>query len=120
VIAIRKEAKITMPNIALAFKQEITRLARKESRTQTSPLRKATAKERKDVAQLKRQFIQLQRELNRIHRIQPTAISTPVTEAETGKGIRFRAKGVIAHRKRLGLSAADYGKLIGITGKTGL
>lgn len=48
----------------------------------------------------------------------PTGITAPVTEAGEGKAIRFRAGGVTSQRKRLGLSAADYGKLIGVSGVT--
>ena len=32
--------------------------------------------------------------------------------------VRFSAKGLRSHRKRLGLSAEAYGKLIGVTGRT--
>ena len=32
--------------------------------------------------------------------------------------VRFTAKGLRSQRKRLGLSAANYGKLIGVTGQT--
>lgn len=32
--------------------------------------------------------------------------------------LRFSAKGLRSHRKRLGISAADYGRLIGVTGQT--
>ena len=33
-------------------------------------------------------------------------------------GIRFSAKSVRSQRERLGLSAADYGKLVGVSGLT--
>jgi predicted transcriptional regulator len=32
------------------------------------------------------------------------------------EGIRFRADGLKSHRARLGLSAADYGRLVGASG----
>ena len=32
--------------------------------------------------------------------------------------LRFNAKGLATHRTKLGLSAADYGKLVGVTGQT--
>jgi DNA-binding transcriptional regulator YiaG len=38
--------------------------------------------------------------------------------APTGQKIRFSAKGLRSHRGALGLSAADYGQLVGVTGHT--
>jgi DNA-binding XRE family transcriptional regulator len=34
------------------------------------------------------------------------------------KNFRFTAKGLISQRKRLGLSAADYGKLVGVSAQS--
>ena len=104
-----------MPNITTIFKQEITRLARKEIKIHTGSLRKATAQERKDIAALKRQITELQRHIKKLIRQQAATTTTPATETEEGKAIRFRKEGVIAQRKRLGLSQADFGKLIGVT-----
>lgn len=107
-----------MPNITSILKQEIIRLSRKEIKTQTSALKKTTLKERQDIAELKRQVAKLQGELKQLLRQLSKGVPTPSAESSEGKGIRFTAKGVITHRKRLGLSAADYGKLIGVTGHT--
>ena len=41
----------------------------------------------------------------------------PAADAASEK-IRFSAKSVAAQRKRLGISAADFGKLIGVSGQT--
>ncbi len=46
-----------MPNIAAALRQEISRLARKEIRSQTVKLRKASAEYRRHIADL-RQCVQ--------------------------------------------------------------
>lgn len=43
-----------MPKITITFRQEITQLARREIRSQTQVLRKASAQLRKDIAELKR------------------------------------------------------------------
>ena len=40
-----------------------------------------------------------------------------MSEAEA-EGVRFTAKGLRSQRKRLALSAADYGKLVGVTGQS--
>ncbi len=106
-----------MPNIAVVLKEEISRLARKEMRKQTDVLRKTSAQHRKDIAELKRRISDLQRTVNALEKqAQKEPASIPPS---TGKqGVRFSAKGLRSHRKRLGLSAGDYGKLIGVTGQT--
>ena len=52
-----------MPNIASVLKQEITRLARKEVKTQSEAIRKASAQYRRDIAQLKRQVAGLSKQV---------------------------------------------------------
>lgn len=105
-----------MPNIAVIFKQEISRLSRKHIRTETQSLRRAAGQYRKDIAQLKRHAAKLQSELARLER----QVGGVVPQSSDGDadGVRFTAKGVRSHRSRLGISAADFGKLIGVTGHT--
>ena len=106
-----------MPNIAVTLRQEITRLARREIRSQTQGLRKASAQFRRDIAELKRHASELKSEVARVKRRVGKDAAPQITEADSAK-VRFIAKGVISQRKRLGISAADYGKLIGVTGHT--
>jgi len=49
-----------MPNIMAVLKQEIVRLARKETRGQTQILKKMSAQYRRDIATLKRQISKVQ------------------------------------------------------------
>jgi DNA-binding transcriptional regulator YiaG len=106
-----------MANIASVLKGEILRLARKEARSETSGLKKASAQYRRDIAELKRRIVDLQRKVapleKQVHRNAPSP--TPEVDAEH---VRFTAKGLRSQRQRLGLSAANYGKLIGVTGQT--
>jgi len=106
-----------MPNIAVTFRQEITRLARREIRSQTRALRKAAAQFRRNIAELKRQASKLKSEVARLERQVGKDVAPQVAEAESAR-VRYSANGVISQRKRLGISAADYGKLIGVTGHT--
>jgi DNA-binding transcriptional regulator YiaG len=106
-----------MPNIATVLKEEILRLARKEVRRQTDALKKASAQYRKDIAEMRRRVSDLQRKVTLLERQMPKDISSQVTDADAQR-VRFGAKGMCSQRKRLGLSAADYGKLIGVTGQT--
>lgn len=106
-----------MPNIAAIFKQEISRLARKEVRTATLGLRKATAQYRREIARLKRNASALEGALARLRRDLGKSAAPAAAPAE-GEKLRFTAKGLQSHRGRLGLSAADYGRLAGVTGQT--
>ena len=106
-----------MPNLAVTFRQEITRLARREIRSQTQGLRRASAQFRRGIAELKRHISELKSEVARLESRIGKQVPPQVTEADSAK-VRFAAKNVISQRRRLGISAADYGKLIGVTGHT--
>ncbi|MFO1311482.1 MAG: helix-turn-helix transcriptional regulator [Burkholderiales bacterium] len=102
-----------MPNIAQVLRDEILRLARKENRNQNAATKRAAAQHRRDIAALKRQVASLQRTVNvlakRNSRNEPAAVSG----AAGGAKLRFVAKGLRSHRARLGLSAGEFGKLVG-------
>lgn len=61
-----------MPNIAIALKSEISRLARKEIRAETGSLKKAASQYRSQLAALKRRVETLERQLRRT-RNQPSS-----------------------------------------------
>jgi len=106
-----------MPNITTVLKEEIVRLSRKEIREQTTVLRKASAQYRRDIAEMKRRMSELQRKITPLQKQVLRGTSSQPTEGD-GEHVRFTAKGLRSQRKRLGLSAANYGKLIGVTGQT--
>lgn len=106
-----------MPNIAVVLKEEIARLARKEVKTQTLKLQRAVAHYRKDIAALKRHAAALKGQLISLERHSRKGTSGESAEP-AGKGVRFTSKGIRSHRSLLAISAADYGKLIGVTGHT--
>jgi len=106
-----------MPNIGAVLREEIQRLARKEIRGQTGILRKASAQYRRDIARMKRQMSDLQRKIGLLERQAKRGTGLPEAESDA-KGVRFTAKGLRSQRQRLGLSAANYGKLVGVTGQT--
>ena len=103
-----------MPNIASVLKEEICRLAKKEVKAQVGKTQRASAQYRRDIANLKRQLGQQEREIKLLKKQQG---QTP-KEEESSESIRFSARSVKAQRSRLGLSAADYGKLGGVSGLT--
>ena len=107
-----------MANIATVLKEEISRLARKEIRNETALLKKGSAQHRRDIAALKRQVSTLQKKVSVLEK--QVLKNNPVTTVlgAEDKNFRFTAKGLISQRKRLGLSAADYGKLVGVSAQS--
>jgi DNA-binding transcriptional regulator YiaG len=103
-----------MPNLAAVLKQEITRLARKEVKAHIATTRRAAAQHRREIAALKRQVRGLER---RIAASQTKAAQTGAAHmpAETAESRRFSIRSVKAQRRRLKLSAEQFGKLMGVT-----
>jgi DNA-binding transcriptional regulator YiaG len=106
-----------MADIVGVLRKEILRLARKEIRKQTDGLKKTSAQYRRDIAELKRRVSDLQHRLTPLEKQVLRNAPAQVPEAEAD-GVRFTAKGLRSQRKRLALSASDYGKLIGVTGQS--
>jgi DNA-binding transcriptional regulator YiaG len=107
-----------MPNLASALKDEIARLARKAVRAETSSLKKASASYRSDIATLKRQVKALEQALRQAHRAAKNTPKPNGEAKEAATALRFSAKGFASHRQRLGLSAADVGRLVGASGQS--
>jgi DNA-binding transcriptional regulator YiaG len=105
-----------MPNIASVLRQEICRLAKKEVKAQVGKTQKASAQYRRDIANLKRVLGQQEKEIKLLKK--RAQDGQPQAEEETAENSRFSARSVKAQRSRLGLSAADYGKLVGVSGLT--
>jgi DNA-binding transcriptional regulator YiaG len=104
-----------MPNITTVLNEQIRRLARREVKAQTKATRRLTAQYRRDIAALKRQVAGLQKTVAFLTRQEKRRVSEAPAPAKA-EGIRFRADGLKSHRARLGLSAADYGRLVGASG----
>lgn len=126
-----------MANLANALKEEISRIARKEIRQQTAGTAKSVAQGERDIVSLKRQIEDLQRKLSSLRTQDapgPTAgkkttskktatkkqdrepVGAASAAGKQSSRARFSAKGLRVHRERLGLSADNYGKLIGVSG----
>ena len=97
-----------------AFRDEVARLARKEVKVATEALKKASAQYRRDVAELKRRVTALERRVAYFEGREKKRLEAGEAPAAT-KPLRFSPKAVKAHRDRLGLSAADYGRLLGVS-----
>ena len=111
-----------MPNLNAVFGEEIRRLARKEIRAQVGTTQKSVSKYRSDIADLKRRINDLEKQLARVEKHKPRGGGKSEVsangEAGRGKRPRFSPKWVSKHREKLGLSAAEYGKLAGVSALT--
>ncbi|MFN3565469.1 MAG: helix-turn-helix domain-containing protein [Burkholderiaceae bacterium] len=112
------QERTKMPNVAALLKQEITRLARKEVRGATVALKKASAQHRRAIAALRRQIAQAQRQLATLARRLERGTGGGAPAAPEEPKVRFVARGLRSHRARLGLSAAEYGKLVGVSAQS--
>jgi len=106
-----------MPNIGTVLREEISRLSRKESRSQVDPTRRTVAQHRRDIAALKRQVAQLERQVAALSRKASGAPPAAASDS-TAKPTRFAAKGLHSQRNRLGLSATDFGRLVGVSAQS--
>jgi len=109
-----------------ALKEEIRRLARREARRCAVLVHRAVAKHRKEIAQLKRQVLGMVRDLRRLCGAVPPSkqvagrmvFAAAAVEVDGAAGHRFSPKGLKSHRKRLDLSADQFGLLLGVSGQS--
>lgn len=110
-----------MSSFADQLKSEIARIARKEVRAETRALKKANAQYRTDIAALKRRLADAERAMTRLARGSGKAAGKAAaaeTQVSPAQGLRFRVAGFASLRKKLGLSAADMGKLLGVSAQS--
>lgn len=106
-----------MPNVAVALKVEIARITRKELRSEVTGLRMAVRVARAEISTLKGRVQTLEQASQKLTRWH--AVPTPAMSTESnGSASRFSARGLMSHRRRLGLSAEDRGTLVGTTGQS--
>ena len=107
-----------MANVASALKDEISRISRKEIRRETAFLKKSSTSYRSEIAALKRRVQDLERELRRAGRGGKQTVAVAAEEHSVSPGTRFSARSMASQRRRLGLSAAECGLLIGASAQS--
>jgi DNA-binding transcriptional regulator YiaG len=107
-----------MPNIATALKQEICRLARKEIRVQTAATRRAATQHRREIAHLRRLLQQQEKKIKSLLARQHKTTTVVADDEGLPEGVRYSARSVRAQRRRLGLSAEQFAKLLGVSMQT--
>jgi len=106
-----------MSNVAKVLKAEIARISKREAKSATQGIGKSNTWLRKTVADLKKRMLVLEKENKRLGAIvkKYQVESPPKADQEEGKKARFTGRGIRALRKKLRLSHADFGKLVGTT-----
>lgn len=106
-----------MSNVVKILKAEIARISKKEAKGATQAIGKSNTWLRKVVADLKRRVLSLEKENKRLAATikKYQAAQPEKVEQEEGKKARFTSRGINALRKKLRISQADFGKLLGTT-----
>lgn len=104
-----------MANLAATLREEIRRLARKEIKAETGTTKQAVAQYRREIARLKRRLCEQERKITVLENQERNRLGQPPAAEEPTQGSRFSARSVMAQRSRLGLSAKDYGRLVGVS-----
>lgn len=111
-----------MTAFAVAFKQEVARMVRKEVKDEIMALRRTNASQRSDIAGLKRDLKALSGQVNALHKAQKRTISTQnsvpleaqaASKAKAG-GLQFTFKPEVlaAKRESLGITQKDMATLL--------
>jgi DNA-binding transcriptional regulator YiaG len=105
-----------MPNVASVLKEEITRLARSETKKEIDPLKARIQELKKIVAQQKKQIAALEKAQSQSAKKAPDAV--PPTAKEKTSSRKITTASVKSQRKRLGLSQREMGLLVGVSTMT--
>ncbi len=102
-----------MPNLAVVLKQEIARLARRTLRSDVVPTRKTVAQHRREIAGVKRMLAGLAKRLEFLERQERKRVASKAAPT-LAEGARFSPRWLKTHRQKLGFSAPDYARLVGV------
>ena len=119
-----------MASIAKLLKDEIQRISQSEVKSQIKELKKSLIESQREIASLKRQFasgstsapasktVKVSKKKKGKPGPKPKKKKKVVKKAITdssGQRVRFSAAGMKKHRAKLGVSAADYATLVGVS-----
>ena len=107
-----------MSTFANQLKSEISRLAKKEVRAEVHALKKTSTAYRGEIAALKRRIAGLESQVNKLGKGAGRAKVIETASADSAEGLRFRVAGFASLRKKLGISAAEMGRLLGVSAQS--
>lgn len=105
-----------MSNFATQLKTEISRIAKKEIRSESASLKKSSSQYRSDIAALKKRIAALESMVKKLSK--SSKKSTSEEQDSDDKSLRFRSNGFATLRQKLGLSANEMGQLLGVSGQS--
>ena len=107
-----------MPSFNQSFKEEVSRLARKELKSELDALAGKGAQYRRDIAALKRQVSELERRVAFLEKREKGRLEETPASPSSERQVRYSAEWLKKHREKTGLSASDYGRLIDVSGQS--
>ena len=106
-----------MPNITTVLRDEISRIARKEMRKELESIKKSVSRYRSEIAELKRKVKILEQQVKKVGKVTAKSATDEKGDDNQPK-FRFSAKGFANNRQRLGLSAPELARMLGVSAIT--
>lgn len=107
-----------MPKFANQSKGEVSRPAKKKVKDRTRSLKKAFAAFPSEMACIERLLTELDVLLKKMNKETSRSKAVERSEDNSGVRLRFRAAGFATLRKKLGISAAEMGKLLEVSAQS--
>jgi DNA-binding transcriptional regulator YiaG len=109
-----------MSSLANQLKSEISRIARKEIKSDSKALKQASSRYRAEIAELKRRLAALESLVKKLSKgaARSSAPASATAPTAAAGALRFRPAGFASLRKKLGLSAQEMGKLVGVSAQS--
>jgi DNA-binding transcriptional regulator YiaG len=108
-----------MSQFSILLKKEISRIAKKEVRTEVTPAKKSSSQARSEIAALKKRITRLEAAIKKLGNPsgRGRAAASEATDADSPR-LRFRAGGFATLRKKLNLSAHEMATLLGVSAQS--
>lgn len=108
-----------MPDIAKMLREEIQRLAKRQAKAEVSAIKRESVRLKKSVAEMRRQVAALNRTSRELLKKVTPVVTTKEIEVATENAARLRptSAGLKKLRARLGLTQAQFGQLLGVSGQ---
>ena len=105
-----------MSTFANQMKIEISRISKKEARSESAALKKSSSQYRSDIAALKRRVAALESLVGKLQKASHK--ESKVALPPESENLRFRVDGFASLRKKFGVTANEMGALLGVSGQS--
>lgn len=108
-----------MSQFTILLKKEISRIAKKEVRTEITPSKKSSSQLRSEITGLKQRVTRLEMALRKLGNPSRSSRTLGTIEPdENSPKLRFRSAGFAALRKKLDISAHEMAMLLGVSAQS--